>query len=223
MGLRIHYSHCPHWQNRGSELCSCRSWQRVWLVHRRNQENEPHRDNDLCLLSSAGPSFGLSVTRNRQDGVLAAFPEDCRPTAACECILDTVSGWCICSTRCFKGIVMRAGNVAHLAECLPSTHGALDPVSSATQNRCGAACLWSQLCGDGGRRWKIQGDLWLHSELEASLALCEALFSRKTKYIDKSAYVLLRLRPSKGIERVIWWINTCINLSGRKKLKWVRD
>lgn len=37
-------------------------------------------------------------------------------------------------TLCFKGIVMRAGNVAHLAECLPSTRGALDPVSSATQN-----------------------------------------------------------------------------------------
>lgn len=58
-------------------------------------ENEPHRENDLCLFSSAGPSFGLSVTRSRQDDVLAAFPENCRPIAARECILDMVSGWCI--------------------------------------------------------------------------------------------------------------------------------
>lgn len=61
------------------------------------------------------------------------------------------------------------------------------------------------------------GYLWLHSELlETSLALCEALISRRTKYIDKTVYLLLRLRPNKGIERVNCWINISTNLSGRK-------
>lgn len=55
---------------------------------------------------------------------------------------------------------------------------------------------------DGGRRSKIQGHLWLHGEVETSLVLCEALISRKTKYIDKPVYLLSKLRPNKGIQRV---------------------
>lgn len=60
-----------------------------------DQENEPHREDDLCLFSSVGPSFELlSITRSRQDSILAAFPENCRPIVYVvgECILDIVSG-----------------------------------------------------------------------------------------------------------------------------------
>lgn len=65
------------------------------MIYTRKQENEPRGEHDLCLFSSAGPSFGLlTITRSRQGDILAAFPENCRPMVyvICECILDIFSG-----------------------------------------------------------------------------------------------------------------------------------
>lgn len=153
-----------------------------------------------------GPHWTAWCYWGRQDDILAAFLENCRPTVWYLWRHPSCFLWAVYlkHTLHFRGKPMRARNAAHLVECLPGTHWALDS-SLQRHTEPGVAvhaCNLSTLEMEAGDQKSkvIFGSPWVRDQL----GMCEALISRKRKYIDKSAYLISRLRPNKGLERVNW-------------------
>lgn len=89
-------------------------------------------------------------------------------------------------TLCFKSVLMRDGNGAHLAECWPTTRGSgFDLQCHIKTGVVVHSCNPSTLDMEAGDKTSKVIYLWLYSELEPSMEYVRLLFQPKTKKKEK--------------------------------------
>lgn len=103
------------------------------------------RSRELATLRKRplGPHWTAWCYCGRQDDILAAFPENCRPTVWYLWRHPSCFLWAVYlkHTLRFGGKPMRARNAAHSVECLPGTHWARFQSPAPQRTRGGSARL----------------------------------------------------------------------------------